>query len=69
MQNPTQKFGQSFIFLFLFYFYFFEKPGSLKACSRFVSFCLDLELFAKIKKYLVSTHRNQVYQYLKIKAK
>ena len=67
MQNPTQKFGQSSIFFF--FFFFFEKPGSLKACSRFVSFCLDLELFAKIKKYLVSTHRNQVYQYLKIKTK
>ena len=27
-----------------------------KGCLRFVSFCLDLELFAKIKKDLVSTH-------------
>ena len=27
-----------------------------KGRSRFVSFCLDLELFAKIKKDLASTH-------------
>ena len=27
-----------------------------KGCLRFVSFCLDLELFAKIKKDLVPTH-------------
>ena len=27
-----------------------------KGCLRFVLFCLDLELFAKIKKDLVSTH-------------
>ena len=29
---------------------------STKACSGFILFCLDLELFAKIKKDLVSTH-------------
>ena len=27
-----------------------------KGCSRFVSFCLDLELFAQNKKGLVSKH-------------
>ena len=31
-------------------------PISTKECSRFVLFCLDLELLAKIKKDLVSTH-------------
>ena len=29
---------------------------STKGCVRFILFCLDLELFAKIKKDLVSTH-------------
>ena len=29
---------------------------STKGCSRFVLLCLDLELFAKIEKNLVSTH-------------
>ena len=29
---------------------------STKGCSRFFLFCLDHELFAKIKKGLVSTH-------------
>ena len=29
---------------------------STKGCVGFSLFCLDLELFAKIKKYLVSTH-------------
>ena len=29
---------------------------STKACSELFLFCLDLELFAKIKKDLVSTH-------------
>ena len=79
MQNPIQKFRQSFAF---------EKPGILsenlkiltssnyptvqyfllKLCTRFLLtnvykrvcgfflFCLDFELFAKIKKDLVSTH-------------
>ena len=28
----------------------------MKGCQGFFSFCLDLDLFAKIKKYLVSTH-------------
>ena len=27
-----------------------------KGCGGFFLFCLELELFAKIKKYLVSTH-------------
>ena len=31
-------------------------PMSTKQCSRFVLFFLDLELFAKIKNDLVSTH-------------
>ena len=31
-------------------------PLSTKECSGFFLFCLDLELFAKIKKSLVSTH-------------
>ena len=31
-------------------------PMSAKRVSRFILFCLDLELFAKIKKALVSTH-------------
>ena len=29
---------------------------STKGCVRFFLFCLDLELFAKIEKDLVSTH-------------
>ena len=29
---------------------------STKGCTGFLVFCLDLELFAKIKKDLVSTH-------------
>ena len=29
---------------------------STKECAGFFSFCLDLELFAKIKKDLISTH-------------
>ena len=29
---------------------------STKGCAGFFLFCLDLELFAKIKKDLVSTH-------------
>ena len=29
---------------------------SARACVVFLLFCLELELFAKIKKYLVSTH-------------
>ena len=31
-------------------------PMSTKGCVGFFLFCLDLELFAKIKKNLVSTH-------------
>ena len=31
-------------------------PMSTKECVGFFYFCLELELFAKIKKYLVSTH-------------
>ena len=31
-------------------------PMSTKGCSDFFKFCLDLELFPKIKKDLVSTH-------------
>ena len=56
MHNPTQQFGQSSIV--------FEKPGILsenlktfpayqcleKSVRDFFLFCLDLELFAKIKK-------------------
>ena len=40
---------------------------STKECLGFFLFCLDLEFFIKIKKDLVSTHRKQVYQKLKIK--
>ena len=29
---------------------------STKGCSGFFLFCLEFELFIKIKKYLVSTH-------------
>ena len=29
---------------------------SSKGCLRFVSFCLDLELFAKIKILIISTY-------------
>ena len=31
-------------------------PISIEECLGFFKFCLELELFAKIKKYLVSTH-------------
>ena len=31
-------------------------PVSTKECSRFFKFCLEVELFAKTKKDLISTH-------------
>ena len=38
-------------------------PISAKWSSRYFLFCLDIELFAKIKKiWSLDTHRNQVYQ-------
>ena len=59
MQNPKQKFGQgSIVFekhiieLINFCWNFAHVsylPMCLKGCLRFVSFCLDLELFARIK--------------------
>ena len=33
---------------------------STKECEWFFNFCLELELFAKIKKYLVSTHSQKL---------
>ena len=53
MQNIIQNFRQSSIV--------FEKPACLqkmftKKCAGFFLFYSDLELFAKIKKDLVSTH-------------
>ena len=63
MQNPLQKFRQSFIV--------FEKTDKLAEkllmrsewCSTFVLFCLDLDLFAKIKKtWFLCPYRNQDYQ-------
>ena len=38
------------------YFHVFYLPLSTKGCVGFFLFFLDLELFAKIKKDLVSTH-------------
>ena len=40
---------------FLNFAHVFQLPTSTKGCSGFFLFCLDLELFAKIKKDLVST--------------
>ena len=81
MQNPIQKFRQSFIafekpsiysgkwktltssnyrrieyFLLGFCTPFSYLPMSTKRSSGFILFCLDLDLFAKITKDLVSAH-------------
>ena len=51
MQNPIQNFRQSCIV--------FEKPGITnvyKSVSGSFLFFLDLELFAKLKRPMVSTH-------------
>ena len=37
-------------------------PMCSKGSLRFVSFCLDIELFAKIKAWFPHTQRNQFYQ-------
>ena len=64
MQNVIQKFRQSVIvfekaavkYFLLNFAHVFYLPLSKKGCMGFFLFYLDLELFAKIKKQLGSTH-------------
>ena len=52
-QAPTTIDSDNFCWSFAHVSYL---PVSTKGCSGFFLFCLELELFAKIKKDLVSTH-------------
>ena len=56
MENPELQLPENLILFVEILYMFPTYQGPQKVVWDFLKFCLELELFAKIKKDLVSTH-------------